>query len=429
MSQSTIEAKRPAVGESRAAGDTKRTVGVSATDSTTTFTPRQAARAQAILRSLLNGHPPDGISSEDYGPWGEVLAELYNAHAVGGTEAVRRSFNAMAKAHPSLMARIANAPKPPKTRWTVAELLSTEFPEPHWAVPGIIPVGLTFLAGRPKLGKSWLGLQIAHAMGTGGVVLDQQISRGNVLYLAFEDSPRRLKDRLTKQGIPSDATITFETRWPALIEGGLANLQAEIEQNGYTLVIVDTFARVAGQADQSDVAEMTAILSNLQQIAQIYDLAILLIDHHRKKIGFVGGSPIDDIIGSTAKAAVADTVLGLFREQGKHGARLKIIGRDVEEQDLALEWDGQLFCWHLLGEAGQVLKDTLKGEILDAICDLMSLGETPSTTRIATHLGKDKGNVSRELANLVATGKVIKGEKQGREQPYWLPAADGPEEV
>jgi hypothetical protein len=65
MSQSTLEAKHPAVGESRAAGDTKRTVGVSATDCTTTFTPRQAARAQAILRSLLNGHPPEGLSSED----------------------------------------------------------------------------------------------------------------------------------------------------------------------------------------------------------------------------------------------------------------------------------------------------------------------------------------------------------------------------
>jgi len=328
MSQSTLEAKRPAGGESQAAGDTKRTVGVSATDCATTFTPRQASRAQAMLRGLLNGHPPDSISPEDCGPWGEVLAELYNAHVVGSTEAVRRSFNALAKANPSLMARIANAPQPPKTRWTVAELLATEFPEPHWAVPGIIPVGLTFLAGRPKLGKSWLGLQIAHAIGTGGVVLDRQINRGNVLYLAFEDSPRRLKDRLTKQGIPSDATITFETRWPALVEGGLANLQAEIEQNGYTLVIVDTFARVAGQVDQSDVAEMTAILSNLQQIAQIYDLAILLIDHHRKSMGFVGGSPIDDIIGSTAKAAVADTVLGLFREQGKHGARLKVIGRE-----------------------------------------------------------------------------------------------------
>lgn len=429
MNQTAIEARCPAGEESRAAGDIQRTAGASAAAPATTFIPHQAARAQAMLRSLLNGHPPDGISSEDYGPWGEVLAELCHAHTVGGTEAVRRSFNALAKANPSLIALIATTPELRKTRWTVAELLSAEFPEPHWAVPGIIPIGLTFLAGRPKLGKSWLGLQIAHAVGTGGMVLDRQVDRGNVLYLAFEDSPRRLKDRLTKQGIPSHATITFETKWPALVEGGLANLQAEIEQNGYTLVIVDTFARIAGQVDQSDVAEMTAILSNLQQIAQIYDLAILLIDHHRKNIDFVGGSPIDDIIGSTAKAAVADTVLGLFREQGKHGATLKVIGRDVEEQDLALEWDGQLFCWRLVGEAGQVLKDTLRGEILEAIYELTSLGETPSTTRIATHLGKDKGNVSRELANLVATGKVIKGEKQGREQPYWLPATNGPEEV
>ena len=112
MSQSTLEGKRPAAGESRAAGDTKRTVGVSATDCTATCTPRQAARAQAMLHSLLNGHLPEGLSPEDCGPWREVLTELVHAHVVGGAEAVRRSFNALAKAHPSLIARIANAPQP-----------------------------------------------------------------------------------------------------------------------------------------------------------------------------------------------------------------------------------------------------------------------------------------------------------------------------
>jgi hypothetical protein len=48
MSQNTVEARRP-------------TAGVSATDPATTFAPRQAARAQAILHSLLNGHPPDSL--------------------------------------------------------------------------------------------------------------------------------------------------------------------------------------------------------------------------------------------------------------------------------------------------------------------------------------------------------------------------------
>jgi hypothetical protein len=52
-------------------------------------------------------------------------------------------------------------PQNKKTRWTIGELAAADFPAPKWAVPGIIPVGLTFLAGRPKLGKSWLALQVA----------------------------------------------------------------------------------------------------------------------------------------------------------------------------------------------------------------------------------------------------------------------------
>ena len=39
--------------------------------------------------------------------------------------------------------------------FTAAELMAFEFPEARWAVPGIIPEGVTLLAGKPKQGKSW----------------------------------------------------------------------------------------------------------------------------------------------------------------------------------------------------------------------------------------------------------------------------------
>ena len=35
------------------------------------------------------------------------------------------------------------------TRWTVNELLDTEFPEPIWLVPDMVPIGLVSLAGKP----------------------------------------------------------------------------------------------------------------------------------------------------------------------------------------------------------------------------------------------------------------------------------------
>jgi RecA-family ATPase len=279
---------------------------------------------------------------------------------------------------------------------------------------------MTFLAGRPKIGKSWMGLDIAIAKASGGTVLDRQVKRGKVFYLALEDSPRRLKERLQELGATSTTDIVFDTAWKPLSEGGLADLQAEIEQGGYSLVVIDTLSRALGRADQQDLAEMTAILGNLQQMGQIYGLAVLLIDHHRKSAGSAP-DPIDDIMGTTAKAAVADAALGLFREQGRQGHTLRATGRDFEETELALAWNCFHCRWEVVGEAGEVRKNTLKSDILEAMAELEERREIASTKHIATHLGKSPSNISRALSDLVAEGHVVKGPKQGRVQPYSLP--------
>jgi RecA-family ATPase len=308
-----------------------------------------------------------------------------------------------------------------KTSWTAGELLATEFPDPKWAVPGIVPVGITFLAGRPKVGKSWLALQIAIAVATGGRALNEKIEPGRVLYLALEDSARRLKNRCEKMSMPATANIQFETTWKTLQDGGLVDLANQVTTQSYTFVIIDTFSRAIGRADQMDISEMTTLLSNLQEVTRKNDISILLNDHHRKSNGFES-NPIDDILGSTAKAAVLDAALGLYREQGKKGAILKVTGRDLEEQELSLEWDVTTGCWQCLGNANDVREDTLKGEIIQAIRDLVEDGEIPTTRRIAKRLNKDDSNISHALADLQAVGRVKRGEKVGREMPYQVVA-------
>lgn len=63
----------------------------------------------------------------------------------------------------------------------------------RYVVPGYIAEGLTVLAGRPKLGKSWLALDLAIAVATGGAALGStKVGQGDVLYLALEDNERRL---------------------------------------------------------------------------------------------------------------------------------------------------------------------------------------------------------------------------------------------
>jgi hypothetical protein len=51
------------------------------------------------------------------------------------------------------------APKPETV--TAADLMAEVLPEVRWLVPGILPEGVTFLAGKPKLGKSWMTLGLS----------------------------------------------------------------------------------------------------------------------------------------------------------------------------------------------------------------------------------------------------------------------------
>ena len=140
---------------------------------------------------------------------------------------------------------------------TARELLTKEWPEPPWVVPGLLPVGLTLLAGRPKVGKSWLALQLAGAVATGGVFLDAHVQPAPCLYLALEDSPRRLAERMKAQGwTATDAQADFITVGAAgdLLplngkHNGALALADAMRERGYKLIIIDTLSRaLAGAA-------------------------------------------------------------------------------------------------------------------------------------------------------------------------------------
>jgi len=290
-------------------------------------------------------------------------------------------------------------------------LFDTEFPETRWTVHGLLPVGLNILAGRPKTGKSWLALQIAHAVATGGQVFNRQAQRGSVLFIALEDSPKRLRDRCKQQHVPRDAQIIFFTEWSPLDDNGIVELQEEIEREGYTLVVIDTFSRAIRHADQRDLTQMTGLGGALQNLAGLYGVTILMVDHHRKGNAGLGPDPIDDIMESTGKTAVADCILGLYREPGRRGATLRGRGRDIDEIDLSLQFDPITCTW-------VESQSSSEKAILDALNALIARGELATNTSIAEYTGKDKAQVNRILADLLQAGQVVRLPRVGKLQPY-----------
>lgn len=302
-----------------------------------------------------------------------------------------------------------------KTTWTVDDLLDTDFPDPIWIVPDLIPVGLVALAGRPKVGKSWMALQLAIAVASGGRFLGKQVNKAEVLYLAFEDPSRRLRKRIDLYGIQRGTKITFKTEYRPLDGEGLDDLQAEVESGRYKLIVVDTFGRslTAGKLEIKDYSDNVAVLSPLQTMAQDANVTMLLIDHH-SKFHSDNPNPTLDLIGSIGKGGTFDTVIGLYKEQGKPGAKLLGVGREHDEFDLAIEFDPLTGCWQSLGDTRSVFQQN----VLDAIKSLVKNGELATTKNIADHLDAHTGHVSRAIGALLSEQKIKKLSKVGVLQPY-----------
>jgi hypothetical protein len=228
-------------------------------------------------------------------------------------------------------------------RWGDEAALQERFPGgvdepafgPPWVVPGVIPGGLVALAGRPFIGKSWLALQIAGAVGTGGRVFDRQVRKGKVLFLALLDPPRRLQMRGRKQLWPAEVDVTFVLEWPPLGQGGTAALRQRIEEEGCTLVIVDPLIQALGAAGLRDRAATTRAAGELQRLARELDVTVLVLS----------ADPLDEILGSTGKPLPLDAVCELYRERGTKEGLLRVRGPGREEVELALTFDGQTCTW------------------------------------------------------------------------------------
>jgi hypothetical protein len=224
--------------------------------------------------------------------------------------------------------------------WTSAELLAEEFPEPRFIVPEIVPEGLMLLAGRPKLGKSWLLLGWAHAITSntpalGSITCDQ----GEALVLALEDSPRRIKGRLRTLGVRGNGHLEVTLQWPRTDEGGIDDLIVYLDKHpACRLVGVDTLAKIRPRTSKHRDAYQADVdaLEPLQQLAADRHIGIICATHTRKASA---DDWLDAVTGTSGVTGTADTIAVLKRERGQADAFLFGDGRDVRDYEIPLRFD------------------------------------------------------------------------------------------
>jgi RecA-family ATPase len=294
-----------------------------------------------------------------------------------------------------------------------------DFPELRYAVPGIVPEGLTVLAGTPKVGKSFLVLSWLLAVAApNGCTLGGIWIRGArpVFYLALEDGDRRMQDRCqgmlgAGQAIPAKFEYLTEVapgRVPATVAVWLA-----LERNRLGMVVIDTLGKVNGPAARGETAydRDYRVMSELKAVVDRHPGAALLINHHDRKAS--AADFVEAVSGTNAITGSADTVIVLKRQRNQPEGLMEVTGRDVEGGSYAVHFKGGI--WELDGgsletakagaeerRAGQGLADRSR-EII-AYVSARPLGVRPP--ELAAALRIEKNTATTCLARLVNEGRL-----------------------
>ena len=308
-----------------------------------------------------------------------------DTHRVDASDAVKTIADRL-KNLPKPDASAPTAAPPVKQRarestfLNAADLMTRHFDPIKYVVPGYIAEGLTLFAGAPKLGKSWLVLLWALLVASGGEWGGVRCLQGIVLYLALEDNLRRLQDRLRKLGLPVPADLFFTTEWERSTAGVKAIRQWIAEHPDTKLIIVDVLAMfrpLKRDRDQQQYEADYAVVKELQAVALETGVAIVVV-HHTKKGG--GSDAYETISGTLGLNGAADTLMVLIRDQ--NGCVLSVKGRDVQELDVAVEFDPANCRWSVLGDATNVRRSKGRADILQF------LTSSPRTRQCERYFGR-----------------------------------------
>ena len=291
-----------------------------------------------------------------------------------------------------------------------SQLLLMSFPPVQYLVEGLIAQGVTLLVGRAKKGKSWMCLDLAIAIASGGLFCGSiKCEQGQVLYLALEDTLARLKNRMEKM-LGSDGewseNLFLETRWEALDGACITNIEQWIASvENPKLVIIDTLAMIKPKKPMAEsIYEADyRVIQPFKELFSKHGISVIFVHHERK---MAGEDAFDSVSGSTGLTGAVDATV-LLRSVGGQ-MQLYTRGRDVEEQEVAVEFCKQSFRWQILGNA----VDVRRSEERTAIINVLSEADAEmGLADVATLADMDKNNCKQLLLKMVRSGEVIKNGK------------------
>ena len=130
------------------------------------------------------------------------------------------------------------------------EIMTTVYKPIEFVVDNLLTQGLYILAGAPKVGKSWLALDMCLSIAKGEKVLGQQTTQGTALYLCLEDRYVRIHNRLYEITDEPAERLYFVIMSEA-IGHGLEEQITDFKNENYDLkvVFIDPLKKVRNESE------------------------------------------------------------------------------------------------------------------------------------------------------------------------------------
>jgi hypothetical protein len=303
----------------------------------------------------------------------------------------------------------------PAAALSYCELFEVELPPARPLVEGLIEEGTgAILGGEPGVGKTWLVLSLARAVGSGTAWLGRFPTNQVPVLIVDEESHLpglQARVRMLEAGDPLDVVpeIYFAVGHGVRLDAdpGAAHLEALIDRHKPGLVILDSFTRIHG-ADENSAGEMAGVFGNAKAVMRRHGTGILFTDHVRKH-GLLN-SPDETLRGSTEKRAWPECIL-MAEPSGGNAITVRHIKARFTERipDFTVEVrvDGAAGTAAVVHAGAAVPAAEAKAnDLIAAIHALQKeLGEDGAdATKIAAWLECSPDTVRRHADKLVAAG-------------------------
>lgn len=325
----------------------------------------------------LTGSVPSAVHVEYYARIVERTATMRRLIEAGGTIAAlgydqRSELDHLFTQVHSTLDKLENERRrqhPPIGR--VKDLMLEVLPPIHWIIPGLVSQGFGYLAAAPGAGKTWMLLQWALAVSSGGKVFGHiDVEHAPVLFLALEDTKSSLQERIKLLGyewIPDGFYYsTMEAGWAPLDDGGLQQLENALIATRPALVVIDTLTSISPDTKPGGNpyrAEYQAYVP-VRALAEEYECAIIGTWHFNKARR---ESVLEMTSGTMGLPAVSVNRIGLVREADSPKGRMKSYSKRGKEADWALSFDMPTGQWCYLGEVKEHQQSEQREVILSAL--------------------------------------------------------------